>query len=83
MALQLYRSIRAEYTMMLSPQWESRPKLYVVHSGNAAVHPTRKQHAARSARHALYRGEPNSMSTVGMLRSTLRVEIGSQWELTV
>ena len=31
----------------------------------------------------LYRAEPDSMSTVGMLRSTQRVEIGPQWELSV
>ena len=38
-----------------------------------------RQHAAHSARHALYRAEPNSTYTVG----TLRVEIGPQWELSV
>ena len=41
--------------------------------------------SARAARtmHALYRAEPNSMSTAGMLRSTLREKSGPQWELSV
>ena len=85
--------------MMLSPQWESRSEFYVhsgkcqvhstrkllVHTLSCAVQADAagRQHAARSARHALYRAEPNSMSTVGMLRSTLREKSGPQWELSV
>ena len=36
-----YRSIRAKYTMMLSPQWECRSE-GKVHTVNAAVHSSRK-----------------------------------------
>ena len=41
LSLYMYRSFRSKYTVMLSPQWESRSE-FNVHSGNATVHSTRK-----------------------------------------